>query len=71
MKGIRRSSLQVQLDNIKKLTALEKEQVRLQKIADDTSKPIHLAAIVAVAKIAATIATIVRAIKAVTKRRRK
>ena len=70
MKGIRRSSLQVQLDNIKRLKALEKQKAELEKVAADTSKPIHLAAIVAVAKIALQIATIVRAIKRLTRRKR-
>jgi len=68
MGSVRRSSLEVQQDYIKKLTALEKEQARLEKIAADTSKPIHWAAIKAVAIVVAQIASIVRAIK---KRRKK
>lgn len=70
MKGIRRTSLQVQLDNITKLRALEKQKAGLEKIAADTSKPIHLAAILAVAKVALQIATIVRAIKRLTRRKK-
>lgn len=67
----RRSSLQVNKDRITLLADLEKELAKYQKIADDRSKPVHLAAILVVAKIAAQIALVIKAIKAAAKRRKK
>lgn len=65
----RRSSLEVAEAQIAKLNELEKKKARYEKLAADTSKPIHWAAIKAVAAIAIQIASIVKALKRRKKRK--
>ncbi len=60
---LRRSSLQVYMDFMARLKALEKQRKGLEKDAADVSSPIHWAAIKAIAAIALQIAAIVRQLK--------
>jgi len=65
MPKTRRTRLEVAMDYLEELKTLEAERARLEPIAKDTSNPVHWAALLAIARIAAKIATIVAAIKGV------
>jgi len=60
---LRRSSLQVYMDYMARLKALEKQRKVLEKDAADVTSPIHWAAIKAIAQIALAIAAIVRQLR--------
>ena len=64
-KVLRRTSLQVATDRLAELKRLEKLKVALEKDAAQVQHPFHWAAVVAVAKVAAKIATIVSLIRGV------
>jgi len=72
MTRIRRTSLEVTLDELSNLERLEKLKAKYEKeLEKNAGKPIHWALIKAVAEVTAMIVSIVRAIKRRSKKRRK
>jgi len=63
MGSVRRSSLQVYMDYMAELKALENQRRGLEADAANVDSPVHWAAIKAIAEIALAIAAIVRKLK--------